>query len=455
MRWSVVRLIISREMRDLLRDRRTLFLIFGLPVILYPVFSLFGWLFAQSIVEQVVTVGIVRVEALPPERDSVAEVPASIVGGGLLLCEVERRLQPWPALLQGERFSPLWTPQNAVDQGPVVIRKLEAFDPMLLQNQEVDAILEVPSDFVAQLDRGEQPQLVIHGREGEENSKLAVRRLNGVLGSWIHAVKQTRFARKGLPENFDVPILVQDPQTSKRPLQRTADELRDTLAKFFPFILVMFTMAGALHPAIDLSAGEKERGTMETLLISPAERIEIVMGKFLATTIFSFVTAIWNVLWMGIFLLILSLLLPFQLLSYSGLIWCVLLALPLAALFAAICLALGVYAKSTKEGQYYLIPMFLACMPLSFWSMTPGMQLTFGMSLVPITGMMLLQQKLMAINSTPIPWNTIPGVLLSLTVCIAASLAWASAQFRNEAVLFREAEQVDFFGWIKNLLQKS
>ena len=64
-------------------------------------------------------------------------------------------------------------------------------------------------------------------------------------------------------------------------------------------MLVMWSLAGALYPAIDLCAGEKERGTMETLLISPANRVEIVAGKFLAVWTLATVTAWWNLLWMG------------------------------------------------------------------------------------------------------------------------------------------------------------
>ena len=64
-------------------------------------------------------------------------------------------------------------------------------------------------------------------------------------------------------------------------------------------MLVMWSLAGALHPAIDLCAGEKERGTMETLLISPASRLEIVAGKFLAVWTLSTATVWWNLLWMG------------------------------------------------------------------------------------------------------------------------------------------------------------
>jgi len=193
-----------------------------------------------------------------------------------------------------------------------------------------------------------------------------------------------------------------------------------------------------LHPAIDMTAGEKERGTMETLLISPAERLEIVLGKFFATGLFGYLSALWNVGWMAIGLTFLRFFLPFEIISMSGLLWCAFLAAPLALLFSAICIALGVYARSTKEGQYYLMPLFLLTMPLSFWAMAPGVRLSWDLSLIPVTGMSLLQQRLMSPTPGPSALPYLVPVLFSLFVCITAALWWAVRQFHREEVLFRE-----------------
>ncbi|HUR55488.1 MAG TPA: ABC transporter permease subunit, partial [Gemmataceae bacterium] len=212
------------------------------------------------------------------------------------------------------------------------------------------------------------------------------------------------------------------------------------LVKIIPFLLVMWMLTGAIYPAIDMTAGEKERGTMETLLISPAERAEIVAGKFLATTTLGFGTAVWNVLLMVIAVTVAQQFFPYPLLSAGGLLVCVLAALPLAMLFAAGCLALGIFARSTKEGNYYMVPMFFVVLPLGYWSMAPGIELDARMSWVPITNALLLQQRLMAVRPDAFPWQHVPAVVISLTACVAAALYLAVKQFKREAVLFREAE---------------
>src|SRR5262249_44478323 len=144
------------------------------------------------------------------------------------------------------------------------------------------------------------------------------------------------------------------------------------MVRIFPFMLVMWSLAGALYPAVDVCAGEKERGTMETLLISPAGREEVVWGEFLTILVFSAATALLNLASMGLTTWLFGDRLPAGGVSPAALAWCLLLALPLAAFFSAVCLAVGAYARSTKEGQYYLMPLFLVTMPLIFLTLAPG-----------------------------------------------------------------------------------
>jgi sodium transport system permease protein len=282
------------------------------------------------------------------------------------------------------------------------------------------------------------------GRDGEENSKLAVQRVTGVLHRWADDVKAVRFARHGLPPDFDHPIDIRDPQSEKTSEKKVADELRDMLVKVIPFLLVMWMLTGSVYPAIDMTAGEKERGTMETLLISPAERTEIVAGKFVATACFGFCTALWNVLLMVVAVGVAPLLAPnlfgHGLLSLSGLAACILAAIPLALLFAALALSLGIFARSTKEGNYYMVPLFFLVLPLAYWSMTPGIELDRFTSWVPLANALLLQQRLMSVRPDPFPWQYVPAVFISLTACITLALWAAVHQFHRESVLFREAQ---------------
>jgi sodium transport system permease protein len=432
MRWPVVRLIAAREIRDQVRDRRTLFLILGLPVLMYPLFVGVGLLFIAAIKEKKLVVGVVGAEHLPRATPNVGPVAGAAAG-------TVQRGRTFPPLLVDGKFPDEYLAADP-DGGILVVKPLESADEDLLASRKVDAILVVEPDLAARLERGERPTVRVLARDAEENSKLAVRRLTGVLRRWVDEVKAVSFVRAGLPPDFDVPVEVKDPLTDKPAEKKMFDELRDVLVKVIPFLLVMWMLTGSIYPAIDMTAGEKERGTMETLLISPAERSEIVFGKFLAVVTMGFGTAVWNVLLMLGAVALVQLYFPHTLLSLPGLGACVLAALPLAMLIAACGLALGVFARSTKEGNYYMVPMFFVALPLSYWSMTPGMELDAFTSWVPVTNALLLQQRLMATRPDPFPWQHLPAVVISLAACIAIALRAAVTQFRRESVLFREAE---------------
>lgn len=430
MRRAVVRLIAVREARDQVRDRRTMFLILGLPVLMYPLFVGVGTVFVSMLKGKQLVVGVVGAEHLPQPGNT--------------------RPNPYPPLLAGDRFADAYATPDLPDDPEAAAGRLTVtrLDPApdaalteLLASRVVDVVVVVEPGLAEKLERGERPVVRVMGREGEENSKLAVRRVMGVLRKWAAAVKTARFARANLPADFDSPVDLRDPQSDKPVDKKLADELRDVLVKVIPLLLTMWVLTGAIYPAIDMTAGEKERGTMETLLISPAERTEIVAGKFLAVSGLAFGTAVWNVALMVIAVGVAQVLFPYPLLSTAGLAACVVAALPVALLLAAGCITLGVFARSTKEGNYYMVPMFFLVLPLAYWSMAPGIELDAHMSWVPVTNALLVQQRLLSVRPDPFPWQHVPAVVLSMSACIGLALWAAVQQFRREAVLFREAEQ--------------
>ncbi|MCE9563032.1 MAG: ABC transporter permease subunit [Planctomycetes bacterium] len=438
LRWSVVRLIATREVRDQFRDKRTLFLILGLPVVMYPLFLGVSLLFLAAIKEKVFTVGVVGAQYLPQSQPVNAPTAASAIAG-IPAALVGNQARTFPPLIVEGTF-----PRHYLDAdahgGSLVVKMLDTPDESLLVQREVDALLIIDPNITTKLERGEQGSVRILGRDAEENSKLAVRRLSGVLNAWIASVKTARFTRAGLPTNFDVPVEIRDPSSEKAPVKKIFDELRDSLAKTIPFLLVMWMLTGAIYPAIDMTAGEKERGTMETLLISPAERIEIVMGKFVAVVMMGFGTAAWNVFLMILAVAAAQFYFEHTVISLVGLAMCMVAALPLAMLIAASTLALGVFARSTKEGNYYVVPLFFVGMPLSLWSMSPGLELDAGTSWMPVLNALLLQQRMLAVRTDAFPWQHVPAVFITLAACIGLALWAAVRQFHRESVLFREAE---------------
>jgi sodium transport system permease protein len=463
MRWSIVRIIWARELRDQLRDRRTLFMIAVLPILLYPIAGLGFLQLAASYGTAPTVVGIQGREYLPPGDDWVAPEVAAAIGANAPGGGVERvaaaaaldLLQHYPPLLvaDGERLRIRAAYLESEKEGNLLV--LKEADRRELDERQVDLLLVVPPDFMQRLRDNGRPELDVFTRPDDDRSRLVDNRLKAVLDRWKKQLKEVRFRRQGLPADFDEPFGVRHPAEARSPARQAAEDIYHLLLRIFPFVLVMWSLAGALYPAVDLCAGEKERGTMETLLISPASREEIVWGKFLTIWVFSAVTALLNLLSMGLTTWQFSRKMNVADFRLGPLFWGVLLLLPLSAFFSAICLAVGAYARSSKEGQYYLMPLFLLTMPLIFLTLVPGVTLNAFYSMVPVTGVALLLQRLMAAGLPgPDLWGYFLPVLAPMVLYSWLALRWAIEQFQREEVLFREAERLDLKLWLRRLFRE-
>jgi sodium transport system permease protein len=503
MRWSIVRLIWFRELRDQLRDRRTIFMIAVLPILLYPLLGLGfvqmvqGYLNKKSIVivegadnlpqftarstglGPVHAVAWLSAVTAPPDGGGLAGVERIASAAALSLSDTgsdypplfvqnEDRIQVPSLYLESSfdakylsfRFEPI---QLLPEQTPLATGQrdgawafLDRIDKRPLERREADLLLVFPSNFSAELQEERTPPVYVMGRDNDERSTLAMKRMQTILDRWKSALKETRLLRDKRPATYDEMFKIFDPKEAQPPKQQVANVLFDLLAKILPVILIMWSLAGALYPAIDLCAGEKERGTMETLLITPASRNEIVYGKFLTIWVFSASTALLNLASMGVTT---WLLMPEEIGQQSvrsvALLWGIVLLLPVSAFFSAVCLAVGAYARSSKEGQYYLMPLFMITLPLIFLTLVPDVSLNPFWSMVPVTGVALLLQSLIA---PPKPdeavWYYFVPVLLPMLFYSWLALRWAIGQFKREEVLFREAERLDIGLWLKQLLRE-
>ena len=405
--------------------------------------------------------------SMPLAGRSVAPYLAALTSGPdvfapVALAYAERRLLDYPYLVEDGAFTVTDTtlPPEAgrlLNEKRLRLQFIDRFDQALLDERKVDVIVTLAdADFYDDLQRGEEdapiirpPLLNIFGRN-DDYSKQAKKRLEPLLETWRKDLKTVRLARRGMSPLFDIPFAVQEPGTNEQ--RATAPRLIDLLLKLFPFMLVLWSLAGALYPAVDLCAGEKERGTMETLLITPAGREEIVLGKFGAIWVFSLASALLNLASMGMTTMFFGSGLGVGPIPLTALFWCIVLSAPLAALFSAVSLAIGAYARSSKEGQYYLMPLFLITMPLIFLTLAPGVELNPFYSLVPVTGVALLMQKLMT-GGAEVPWLYFVPVLAPIVLYSWIALRWAIDQFQREEVLFREAERLDFKLWLQRLFR--
>ncbi|TWT98046.1 ABC-2 family transporter protein [Botrimarina colliarenosi] len=435
MNWRNVLLIWRREIRDQLRDRRTLFMVAVLPVLMYPLLGTSLFQLAQFMRQTTGRVAIYGAEELSD-------------------------VEGLPPLIDGDHFAPELF-YDPAERDRLVIEERDALPEERLASAEqavangaIDAAICFPADFAEAVEQARDaeggdplsatpPQPAVRFNSSREASQVAGLRVASLLRRWSDQVVAGNLRARNVPIAATQPFALDQVDVAPK-------ESRDAMlwSKLLPFIVFLWALTGAFYPAIDLCAGEKERGTLETLLASPARRSEIVGGKLLTVMTFSVFTALLNLaslaltanVLMGQLAGVAGMGLAIAPPPASAMAWLVVAVLPMSALFSALSLACAAYARSTKEGQYYFMPLFLAATPLMLMPTAPGVQLNLGNSLVPVMGLVLLLRSL--IEGQLAQAALYIGPVIAVTaICCWLAMRWAVSQFNQESVLFRESER--------------
>jgi sodium transport system permease protein len=456
MSWSNVSLIFRREVRDQLRDRRTLFTVLVLPLLLYPLLGATFLQIAQFMREHAVRVQVIGSENLPEEPKLIADgrfdakVLADSKSSLLALTTTQGNQAPLEEVAEQARNDLRSGKYDVVVYFPAdFAEKLATFRASLKERSGQDG---KPSDELV----SSIPQPVVFKNTAVEKSQLAFARVDRVLERWREAIIRDNLVQSHVPEQATQPFEIKATDFASESHVKAA-----LWSKVLPFVLLIWALTGAFYPAVDLCAGEKERGTLETLLCSPALRTEIVWGKLLTVTTFSMASSLLNLASMGFTGMLIARQMglgaadgaaqvgPPPLASIG---WLLLALPPMAAMFSALALAIAAFARSSKEGQYYLMPLLMVMMPLMTLPMHPAAQLDLGTSLIPVTGMMLLLRNLMEGQVLESLRYAVPVILVTGVCCLMA-VRWAVDQFNRESVLFRESEQWGLGLWLRHLVR--
>jgi sodium transport system permease protein len=268
-------------------------------------------------------------------------------------------------------------------------------------------------------------------------SDEAHRRLGDAITEAAHSVREARLAKADLPSSFVTPV-----EMTEQNVSPPEKEALNVVGGFLPYILILMCFLGGNFPASDLGAGEKERLTLETLLVTPTSRVEIAAAKFLVVFCCSMTAA---VLATG------SLAYTFQ----SGLMspelaaglkldlrattiaLALLLVVPLAAVFSAILLSLSIYAKSFKEASTYMAPVQMLIIIPSALSMIPTFQLDRVTAWIPVVNVTLGLREVLTLGGKAAPWTELAITVGSSLLLAVLALKFCANRFSREDVLFR------------------
>jgi len=396
-------IVYRKELTEALRDRRTLITTFLVPLLLIPVLGA-GFTSVMSAV-----IGNAKKE----------KPRIMIIGGDDSPGVVE-------ALRKNPKINVVPTSENWKD---------------LVVEKKIRAAVEIPPSFQADLSKGQAKTVKINVYGGELKSEFAAANIESLLKEYRDSVATERLTANHLPAELLKPFDVK--RQNIAPPEKEAGAI---LGGIIAYMLILMCLNGAMHPAIDLTAGEKERGTMETILSSPVSRTHLVLGKFLLVMTASLTTAV---------LLMISVSVSSAVLQKSGALnqmvdegepvpqlWLgpsavasvIIMTVPLSVLFSAGLFTIALFAKSHKEAQSYIAPlMFLVVIP-AVSAMLPGVELTPKLAIVPLLNVSLLCKELV---TGEYHWNFIILIFLSTCVYAAGALYLAVKMFQRESVLFR------------------
>ncbi len=391
---SAWRVVAAKELRETLRDRRTLLMMVVIPVLLYPVLLI--------VMEQLLLFGQRNLEAEP--------APVAVVGqSALALIEILEREDGLRLVEIGE------DPEAAV---------------------RADSVGAVALLGEAEPGDGTRPVTLLYDAASDRSNR-ARGELTAALRAWGDSALGDRLDARGLPRTFAEPVAIADSSIAR------PDEVGGyALGRILPLLLVVITLLGAFYPAIDLAAGEKERGTLETLLTAPVPPRAVVAGKFVTVALIGVIAAGLN---LG------SMILTFQTgalqltaaiglevsLPGSAVLAIFVTLVPLAVLFGAVFLGIAVGASSFKEAQNALTPVYMVVLVPAMLPAFPGIDFGPGLALTPVAGVAFFFRDLMT-GEADAALGAL--VLVSTTLYALAALAFAARAFGNERVLFGGGE---------------
>ena len=391
-------IIARKELRDIFRDRRTLMNVVVSPLIITPaLFALLGVLIKG------------QVEKAKTTQYAVAVIGADAKNPLLAKMQALPNIKPETVGSRAE-----------AEEG---IRKHKFAAAALLPAQIPDM---VTTDAAV--------EIAILSDRGDEKSQAAAQTLETDFEAMGKGIVAARINAHALPADFAAPFKI----TQKEIPGGNGSALL-FLTRMLPYMLILAAFGGAIYAAFDQVAGEKERGTLETLLVSPVSRRDIVLGKFAAVVGVCLISCVLSIV--GLAVPFVSHLKVFDWLSRGGLtlspvalLVVLLVLLPISVLFAGLLLAVSTFSRNQREAQTYLLALFPIVFIPAMISMLVDADVARSVALVPVlNGAIIIKQALSGTYNA----GFIALAFVASVAYAAVTLIFATRLFQKESVLIK------------------
>ncbi len=354
-------ILVKKEMTEILRDKKTLIIMIVMPLLLYPAL-LIGLSLGMSMLMQM------------------QDEEAYIVG---YAAEQQSFMEPLIALYEEEQEDL---------EAEVTFLSSEA------SKEETKEFVDIWVDFA---EENQSLRIQVDYTSTNQNSDYAESIMKDLSDIYSDKLMAQNLQAQGLTEEFLHPVVYKAVDSVS-----AVESMGMNIGGSIGMMLITMILLGAFYPAVDITTGEKERGTLETLLTLPVTNFQMIMSKFISVSVFACVTAILSMVALGGSVLFLMLAVPADMgesaiqlpidVFLSSVPVLLLALITTALLITAFCMCFCVFAKSSKEANNYMTPIMLVIMFASMVGMMPTIELNYKLSLIPFVNVSLLVKQVFA-----------------------------------------------------------
>lgn len=393
---KIVFALYKKEIRDILRDKKTIFMMVVMPIFLYPLIVVAMLQIMQSISTEMQQKSYRIAFENVKEQEEINKI----------MLDEEGQMEYNFDIIHGDNLEEK------------------------LKNRQIDAYIT---------EKVEKDQIIykIQYISTVIDSSNAANIMEDVIEKYREEIRKSKLQKAGL----DVKTILYPVSAQFTDHASGEETLGNIIGSMIPFLLITSILLGSMYPAIDVTAGERERGTLETVLTLPVSNYDLIMSKFFAVSTISCFSALLNLISMGVLGVYMfqtigltmegtAINLQEFLPAVGIMILCVMVfALFITALSLCVCL----FAKSFKEAQNYITPLMLIVMFTGYIGFIPSMELTQTTAAIPVANISLLIKQIFTFNFS---YSNIMIVFISNVAYSLLVIIILGKIYNSEAVLF-------------------
>lgn len=432
---KILQTLVKKEMLDVFRDKKTVLMMLVIPIILYPlifigVMQLMTFI-SSSMEEQNYKIVVEaedegrflhKLEEFRRDEEETAEDGTRTDGAAA--AETAKEAEAGEASDEEEQSYEI----TVVDAGSITDYETA------LNEEEIDAYVS------GQLKDG-KVQYNVYYLSSANNSSYAA----GLIMDVFDALKEDLSRQMIAEEGLDVEAVFDPIAYERQDIASSEQSVGSIMGSILPFMLVVSLLMGTMYPAIDTTAGERERGTLETILTLPVTNRQLIVSKFITVAVIGMASALLNILSMGAITFYMYKIMDmqtdmgsFDLAKFIPAIFvCILTVFAFSLFISAVAMCVTSFARSYKEANNYITPLMLVVMFVGYIGFIPNIELTQTMAMVPVANICLLIKNMLLFK---VDYAAIAMVLLSNVAYAVLAIMFLSRIYDSEAILFSDGK---------------